>query len=314
MSFADFKKNRNKNVQEVINSLNQDDSEGKSGDDRFWKPQVDKAGNGFAVIRFLPPSEGESKPFVHLFDHGFEGPNGKWYIEKSLTTHGRGHADPVSEANSALWNQNKDNECPDKQIARNRKRRLNYYANIMVIRDPANPENEGKVFLYRFGVKVYEKINAKLKPEYEGEKPLIVYDMWDGADFKLKIKKKGGFWNYDDSEFDAPSPLLGGDDEKLEAVWKSQHSLADLVSDDKFKSYDELKKRLIEVLGPDEKAFKLLGWTQGQIDTPEAASAPEPEATPEPAIPSAESLAEDDTPPFDTDDDMDYFSKMAQEG
>jgi len=301
-SFKDFKKNRTKNAEAVKSAMTESDSK----DERFWKATVDKAGNGFAVIRFLPAPEGETMPFVHLWNHGFKGPSGKWYIENSLSSLGKNIADPVSEANSALWNQNKDENCPDKKVARERKRNLNYYANILVVKDPACPDNEGKVFLYRFGKKIYEKVQAKLKPEYEGESSVTVYDFWEGANFKLKIKQKGGFWNYDDSEFEPVSALMDGDDEKLEALWKTEHSLEAITAPENFKTYAELKKRFIETVGLDDKAVRLMGWA----DAGEAAPAKSEKTAQAKAIPTAE---EDDIP-FDVDDeDMDYFSKAAGE-
>ena len=211
-------------------------------DDRLWKPEVDKAGNGYAVIRFLPAPEGEELPWAKVYSHAFQGPGG-WFIENSLTT--LGQKDPVSEYNSQLWNSGLD---ADKEVARKQKRKLSYYANIYVVKDPNNAANEGKVFLFKFGKKIFDKITAAMQPEFEDETPINPFDFWGGANFKLKIKKVAGYWNYDSSEFDRPSPLLD-DDDALEAVWKQEYSLAELLAPDQFKSYDDLKKRLDYVLG-----------------------------------------------------------------
>ena len=213
-----------------------------SGDDRLWKPEVDKAGNGYAVIRFLPAPDGEELPWAKLYTHAFQGTGG-WFIENSLTT--LGQKDPVSEYNSQLWNSGIES---DKEIARKQKRKLSYYANIYVVKDSANPHNEGQVFLYKFGKKIFDKITAAMQPEFEDEDPINPFDFWAGANFKLKIKKVAGYWNYDSSEFDRQSALLD-DDDAMEAIWKKEYSLAELVAPDQFKSYDELKKRLDYVLG-----------------------------------------------------------------
>jgi len=212
-------------------------------DDRFWKIERDKSDNGFAIIRFLPPVEGEDAPWVRLFSHGFKGKGG-WYIENCPTTIGK--KCPLCEANSELWNSGLES---DKDVARNRKRRLSYISNIMVISDPKNPQNEGKVFLYKFGKKIFDKVMESLQPEFEDEKPVNPFDFWKGANFKLKVRKVAGFVNYDKSEFDSPTELLDGDDSKLEEVWNKQYPLQPLIGDDQFKSYDELKSRLMQVLG-----------------------------------------------------------------
>jgi hypothetical protein len=211
-------------------------------DDRLWKPEVDKAGNGYAVIRFLPAPEGEELPWAKVYSHAFQGPGG-WFIENSLTT--LGQKDPVSEYNSQLWNSGLDS---DKEVARKQKRKLSYYANIYVVKDPNNSANEGKVFLFKFGKKIFDKITAAMQPEFEDETPINPFDFWGGANFKLKIKKVAGYWNYDSSEFDRPSPLLD-DDDALEAVWKQEYSLSELLAPDQFKSYEDLKNRLDYVLG-----------------------------------------------------------------
>tara|TARA_B100000965_G_scaffold85498_1_gene69125 strand:+ start:9465 stop:10337 length:873 start_codon:yes stop_codon:yes gene_type:complete len=242
MSFASLKKQSSlgsltaKLVKEVekSNSPNQ-------GDERLWKPEVDKAGNGYAVVRFLPAPDGEDLPWVKLYSHAFQGPGG-WYIENSLTTlNGK---DPVSEYNTQLWNSGVDS---DKEIARKQKRKLSYYSNIYIVKDPANPQNEGKVFLYKYGKKIFDKIMGAMQPEFEDESPINPFDFWQGADFKIKIKKVAGYWNYDSSEFAKQGALLE-DDDALEALWKKEYSLAELISTEKFKPYEDLKKRLDAVL------------------------------------------------------------------
>jgi len=245
MSFADLKKQSKlgsltaKLVKEVEKMNNNGSS---SGDDRLWKLECDKSGNGYAVIRFLPAPNGEDLPFVKLYSHAFQGPGG-WYIENSLTT--LGQKDPVSEYNSMLWNNGTD---AGKDQARKQKRKLTYTANIYVVKDPANPENEGKVFLYKFGKKIFDKLTAAMQPEFEDEEAIDPFDFWQGANFKLKAKNVAGYRNYDSSEFARPSALLD-DDDAMEAIWKKQYSLQDFVGADQFKDYDTLKKRLDYVLG-----------------------------------------------------------------
>jgi len=214
-------------------------------DDRFWRAEQDKQGNGFAVIRFLPEIDGEDCPWTKVYSHAFQGMGG-WYIENSLTT--LNQKDPVSELNSELWNTGSEE---DKNIARSRKRKTTYISNILVIKDEANPQNEGKIFLFKYGTKIFEKIQEKMKPEFKDEEPINPFDFWHGCNFKLKIRKVGGYTNYDKSEFDSPSAIMGGDDVKIEKIWKQEYSLKEFVSPDSFKSYDELKKRLFDVLGGD---------------------------------------------------------------
>ena len=216
----------------------------KSGgaDERLWKPELDKSGNGFAVIRFLPAPDGEDLPWAKIYSHAFQGPGG-WYIENSLTTVGQ--KDPVSEYNRELWNSGSDK---DKETVRKQKRKLSYYSNIYVVKDPVNPHNEGQVFLFKFGKKIFDKITAAMQPEFEDESPINPFDFWAGANFKLKIRKVDGYWNYDKSEFDSAEPLLD-DDDALEAIWKKEYSLAEFTAPSSFKSYEDLDKRLKSVLG-----------------------------------------------------------------
>ena len=244
MSFADLKKQSKLGnlTAKLVKEVEKMNTSSGSSDDRLWKLDVDKSGNGYAVIRFLPAPNGEDLPFVKLYSHAFQGPGG-WYIENSLTT--LGQKDPVSELNSELWNNGTD---AGKELARKQKRKLTYVSNIYVVKDPANPANEGKVFLFKFGKKIFDKLTAAMQPEFEDEEAIDPFDFWQGANFKLKAKNVAGYRNYDSSEFAAPSPLLD-DDDAMEAIWKKQYSLAELVAADQFKTYDELKKRLDYVLG-----------------------------------------------------------------
>lgn len=245
MSFANLKKNRSKSLEKLSSQL--DKMATKSYADplkeKYWTPQRDKAGNGFAIIRFLPAPEGEDMPFLRVWDHGFKGPGG-WYIENSLTT--LGQDDPVGKYNGQLWNTGNDQ---DKEQARKQKRRLKYHSNILVIKDSANPENEGKVFLYAYGKKIFDKLNDLMNPQFEDESAVNPFDFWEGADFRLKIREFEGYPNYDKSEFDSPAPLFDGDDDKLESIYTQLHSLQELVDPSRFKSYAELEAKLHKVLG-----------------------------------------------------------------
>jgi len=244
MSFANLKKQSSlgsltaRLVQEV-EKLNKTAS---SSDDRFWKIERDKSGNGYAVIRFLPPPDGEDDSFVQVWSHAFQGPGG-WYIENSLTTLGR--KDPVSEMNRELWNTGNKS---DQEVVRQRKRKLSYYSNIYVVKDPVHPENEGKVFLFKYGKKIFEKITSALKPEFEDETPIDAFDLWKGANFKLKVRMADGYPNYDKSEFDSSAVLANLDDEELEAIWKKEYSLKEFVAEQNFKTYEQLETRLNSVL------------------------------------------------------------------
>ena len=265
-------------------------------DDRFWRLEGDKAGNGTATIRFLPRVEGDELPWVRIFSHGFQGPTGKWYIENSLTT--LGENDPVGELNTQLWNSGSE---ANKEIARKQKRKLSFIANILVVSDPKHPENEGKVFLFKFGKKIFDKIMDKARPTFEDEKPVNVFDFWEGANFKLRMRKKDGYANYDESVFTEPAPL--GDDETIVSVAAAQHKLAEFTDRKNFKSYDELKKKLNDVLSGDTFAGKSAA-EMAQDELPVAA-APKIASKPAPRI--AEVSDDDD------DDVMSYFEKIAQE-
>jgi len=243
-TFKDFKNKSKTSINDLIKKLDEG-SKKDYRDDRFWRPEPDKMGNGFAVIRFLPVANGTDAPWVKLFSHAFQGPGG-WYIENSLTT--MNQKDPVSELNTQLWNTGSEE---DKNIARNRKRKTTYISNILVIKDEANPQNEGKVFLFKYGTKIFDKIQEKMKPEFKDEEPINPFDLWTGCNFKLKMRKIGGYTNYDKSEFDSSTALFNGDDNKIEGVWNQLNSLEEFVSPSNFKSYDDLKKRLYDVLGGD---------------------------------------------------------------
>jgi len=291
MDFSSLKKNRQTvfdNLTSEMNKLNAPQQTNQSDDTRFWKPTVDKAGNGYAVIRFLPAPEGEDVQFVRVWDHGFQGPGGQWYIEKSLTTIGQ--KDPVSEHNTELWNSGIE---ANKDTVRKQKRRLSYYSNIYVVKDPSNPENEGKVFLYKYGKKIFEKLNDACNPEFEGETAINPFDFWEGANFKLKIRKVEGYRNYDKSEFDVPS-ALSEDDAALEKIWKQQHKLAEFVDPSNFKTYDELKTKLHRVLG--------LNGSSNMTSNIEEAASPAMKETKAPVLQTAED-----------DEDLEMFKKLAND-
>ena len=244
MSFANLKKQSKLGslTDKLVKEVEKMNTGGSSADERFWKPEMDKSGTGSAVIRFLPAPDGEELPWIKMYAHGFQGVGG-WYIENSLTTIGQ--KDPVSEHNRELWNTGSDK---DKETVRKQKRKLSYYSNIYVVKDPLHPENEGKVFLFKFGKKIFDKILNAMQPEFEDEEPINPFDFWSGANFKLKIRKVEGYWNYDKSEFDKQSPLLD-DDDAMEALWKKEYSLSAIVAPDQFKSYEDLEKRMNMVLG-----------------------------------------------------------------
>lgn len=294
MGFSDLKKKSKSGIEDLIKKMEDQTKTKDYKDDRFWRPEQDKSGNGFAIIRFLPPVDGEDLPWVKLYNHAFQG-NGGWYIENSLTTIGQ--KDPVSEMNNQLWNSGLES---DKDLARQRKRKLTYIANIYVVSDPANPQNEGKVFLYKFGTKIFEKIQEVMKPEFNDEEPVNPFDLWTGANFRIKIRKVGGYTNYDKSEFDSSKALLD-DDAKLEKIWKSQHQLLPLVDASNFKSYDELKTRLNEVLGGDIRSSAPATKTAEDFadDIPEKKSQLK-----------SKKPAEDDVD--DESDALSYFQKLAE--
>ena len=260
-SFKDLKKNRMSNLESLSKQVEKLAEKPSYEDDRIWKCERDKSGNGYAVIRFLPASQTEDVPWVQMWSHGFKGPGG-WYIENSLTTLGKD--DPVSKANTALWNSGIES---DKNIARDRKRKLSYYSNILVLEDSANAENEGKVFLFRYGKKIFEKITGVMNPEFKDETPMNPFDFWEGADFKIKIRQVDGYANYDKSEFSNQTKLFDGDDPKCETTWKQQYLLQELVSPDKFKSYQELEARFNTVIAHDAGG-EFVGTIEESTDDP----------------------------------------------
>ena len=311
-TFAELKKNRKSSFEKLTQKVNQvaNPSEKKGfGDDRFWSPAVDKAGNGYAVIRFLPASKNEDYPWVSYFDHGFQGPTGLWYIENSLTSLGKD--DPVGQYNSKLWNSGIESQ---KEQARKQKRRLHYVSNIYVVSDAANPENEGKVFLFKYGKKIFQKINEVMNPQFEDEEAVNPFDFWEGANFKLKIRQVDGYRNYDKSEFDKVAPL-SKNDEEMETIYNSLHSLKAFHADENFKSYAELETKLFKVLGlesPAEqrgveaptKSRRSVDEDYEEQDTKKSSSR---SSLPEP--PSYGQANDEDEDDLDTD----YFKRLAED-
>ncbi len=301
MSLADLKRKSKASLEKLNSELSKLNKTYTNDDDdkNFWRPDVDKAGNGYAVIRFLPAPEGEDVPFVRIWDHGFQGPGG-WYIEKSLST--LGEPDPVGEYNKQLWDSGIES---NKEIVRKQKRRLSFISNVYIIKDTLHPENEGKVMLFKYGKKIFDKLNAAMNPEFEDEKPINPFDLWEGANFKVKIRNVEGYRNYDNSAFDTAGALFE-DDDKLEEVWNSyakepSHSLQQFIHPSKFKTYDELKAKLYRVLalGAAPKSPTM----EDDEDVVEA-KAPVQKSAPAPKAPAVED---------DDDDAMDFFKKLAEE-
>ena len=293
MSFETLKRNRGSNISKIIKAAEATNSgETKSYvDDRVWKPTVDKAGNGYAVVRFLPGAE-DSLPFVRYWDHGFKGPTGQWYIENSLTSIGQ--PDPVGELNSRLWNSGIES---DKDRARTQKRRLHYVTNIYVVSDPSAPQNEGKVFLYKFGKKIFDKIFDQMNPAFADETPIDPFDMWEGADFKLKIRNVEGYRNYDKSEFASAAALLNADEAQLEEVYGKLHDLSEFTNPKNYKSYDDLKSKLMRVLGEQSNAGAYTMKEEIKLNNPMPAVEPV----------TAEDMSSED------EDTLSYFSKLAKQ-
>ena len=295
LDFSALKKGRGNfdSLMKEVEKIATPQTEGSQKDDRFWQPEVDKAGNGYAVIRFLPPPKGEELPWVRIWNHAFQGPTGKWYIENSLTTLGK--PDPVSELNTELWNSGSE---ANKEIARKQKRKLTYISNIYVVKDPAHPENEGKVFLFKYGKKIFDKIKDVMQPQYEDEEAINPFDFWKGANFKIKIRNVEGYRNYDKSEFEAVS-VLNDDDEELEMVWKKQHSLVEFVDLKNFKNYEELKSKLEMVLSSSSSSVGRA--EEVDLDDP-------PFETPKPkAKPKREEIDLHD----EDEESLSYFAKLA---
>jgi len=298
MSFENLKRNRDQ-ISKLVQAVESTGGGEKKSyaDERFWKPTVDKAGNGYAVLRFLPASEGSELPWARYWDHGFKGPTGLWYIENSLTSIGQ--PDPVGELNSRLWNSGIE---ADKETARAQKRRLHYVTNVLVMSDPSNPTNEGKVFLYKFGKKIFDKIMDSMQPDFADETPVNPFDFWEGADFKLKIRQVEGYRNYDKSEFASPSALYDADESRLESVYNQLHNLSEFTDPKNYKTYDELKAKLMRVLGEAETAGAYTVKQETMINEPVAAPQP---VVHEPV--TAEQVSSED------DDTMSYFARLANE-
>ena len=306
MSFAQLKSNRtdiSKLVEAAQGQNGVQDNQRPAQDERLWQPTRDKAGNGFAVIRFLPGQADAPTPWVRYWDHAFKGPSGQWYIEKSLTSLGK--ADPLSELNSKMWNSGVES---DKTIVRQRKRNLRYVANVMIVSDPANPQNEGQVKLYRFGKKIFDKIMDTMQPQFPDEKPVNPFDMWEGADFTIKIRKVEGYPNYDASSFKSPAAL--GEESKMEEIYDKQYDLSEFTDPKNYKTYDELKSRLALVLG--ESAPRTVKQEVALDDEipydnfKEAAPAAAPTQAPAPVAATAEAASDDD-------DTMSYFAALAKD-
>ena len=302
MSFQDLK-NKAGAIDSNLQAAASSTTEKKSyGDDRQWKPTVDKAGNGYAVIRFLPAVEGDDLPWAKYWDHFFQGPTGQWYVEKSLTTLGKD--DPVSEMNSKLWNTGIES---DKDIARKRKRRLHYVSNICVVSDPENPENNGKVFLYTYGAKIFEKIMNSMQPQYEDETAVNPFDLWKGANFKMKIAQVAGFRNYDRSEFGG-AEALNADDAVLEDIYNKQYSLMEFTDPSTYKTYSELNLKLTRVLGEDGGTSQEKSAMAESVD--DSPFNDSPNNVQDPVAVAADPVARADS---DNDDTMSYFAKLAAE-
>ena len=293
IDFSALKKNRGnfESLMKEVDKIATPQNEGSQKDERFWQPEVDKAGNGYAVIRFLPPPKGEDLPWVRIWNHAFQGPTGKWYIENSLTTLNK--QDPVSEVNTELWNTGSDD---NKNIARKQKRKLVYISNIFIVKDPAHPENEGKIFLFKFGKKIFDKIKDVMHPTYEDEEAINPFDFWKGANFKLKIRNVEGYRNYDKSEFDSVEVMLNDDDE-LEAIWNKQHSLQEFLDPKNFKTYEELKAKLEMVLSGTTSINKA-----EDVDLEETAPVVKAKPKSKPPV---------DLDLDDEDESLSYFAKLA---
>lgn len=305
MSFDALKKNRSSSLNKLNSQLEKISTKSYSdpNEGKMWKPTRDKAGNGFAIIRFLPAAAGEEMPFVRIWDHGFQGPTGLWYIENSLTTINQD--DPVSEFNGKLWNSGVDD---DKALARKQKRRLKYIANILVVKDPANSDNDGKVFMYQFGKKIFDKLNDLMNPQFEDETPINPFDLWEGANFRLKIRKFEGYPNYDKSEFDGPSPV-SEDDAELERIYNAEHSLQELIDPKNFKSYNELKTKLFRVLALDEEASIPAKAEDEEFDLSSMGNSSS--AAPTPTLKEAAPAPASNLSMDDDDDDLSIFKELA---
>jgi hypothetical protein len=315
MSFNDLKKQSSLGslTAKLVKEVEKMSTTSGGADERLWKPEMDKTGNGFAVIRFLPAPEGEELPWAKMYSHAFQGPGG-WYIENSLTTIGQ--KDPLGEYNRELWNSGSET---NKETVRKQKRKLSYYSNIYVVKDPVNPQNEGKVFLFKYGKKIFDKIMEAMQPEFEDETPINPFDFWQGANFKLKIVKKDGYWNYDKSEFGSVEPLLD-DDDALEALWKKEYSLTAITAPDQFKSYEELERRMNMVLGlKNSSPSRSRAVVEQEDELEEFTQTPTVQErvveeleqsyarSKSPSLPTISSVDEDE------DDALSYFQKLAED-
>jgi hypothetical protein len=294
MSFSDLKRKSQANFDFLQKELTKSSTEG-GADERLWKPELDASGNGYAVLRFLPAPDGEALPWAKLYSHAFQGPGG-WLIDNCLTTNG--DKCPVCAHNNGLWNSGVES---DKDIARKQKRKLSYYSNVYVVKDPKHPEKEGKVFLYKYGKKIHDKILAAMQPEFQDETPVNVFDFWEGANFKLKIKTVAGYWNYDSAEFDSPS-ALSADDDEMESLWQQAYSLEAFTNASEFKSYDALEDRLNNVLGLRKTA------SAPSFESEEYEPAPVSSSTADFNAPDITS-----SPVVEDDDALSYFAKLAAE-
>jgi hypothetical protein len=306
MSFKDLKKkNMTAHLEQELEKMNKGSESYK--DDRFWKPELDQAKNGYAVIRFLPPVEGEDIPWVRVFNHGFQGPGG-WFIENCPTT--LGLKCPVCEANGLLWNSGSEK---DKELARKRKRKLSYISNIVVLSDPKNPDNQMKVFLFKYGKKIFDKIMEKLQPEdnqFEKTDPVNVFDFWKGADFKLRVRDVAGYVNYDKSDFDSPSPLFEGKDDFLEELWNKQYPLREFTGTDQFKSYDELKTKFDTVLSQKSVSIKTAEDAEDTQSEEYSSFASKMKSKSSESMKEKKSSMDDD---MEEEDASAYFARLAEE-
>lgn len=300
MDIQSLRKLRNNDFSKITSEFEKITNPGASSksfdDDRLWKLDRDKAGNGSAIIRFLPQIEGDDLPWVRIFNHGFQGPTGRWYIENSLST--IGEKDPLGDLNTKLWNSGSE---ADKETARKQKRRLNYTCNILVISDPKHPENEGQVKLFKFGKKIFDMIMDKAKPTFEDETPVNVFDLWEGANFRIRIRQVDGWPSYDKSEFDSPSELFNGDEDKLVALVNKQYPLREFLDKKNFKTFEELSRKLADVLNLDAAPVTTASAISERVATMEPA---QPKSTPAPQPKAAVSN--------DDEDILDYFKSIAE--
>lgn len=311
LSFAELRKNRGSQLQKLNSELEKLNNNFSKTDDRFWTPTVDKAGNGYAVLRFLPAAEGEDVPFIRRWDHGFKGPGGKWYIE--LSRNSLGEDDPTSDMNSKLWAQG-ENSVGRRTVSGSddmpgTKRRLHYIASVYIVEDPDKPENNGTVRLFKFGKKIFDKLNDAMNPKFKDEQALNPFDLWEGANFKLKIRKFEGHRNYDKSEFDRTTvgPLAGKTDTQLEEIWKSQVKLQTFLDPSLFKPYDELQKKLNSVMD-------ITGTpaTRADRETPPREEAPKVKEA-EARTPTAEKGTNAGPADDENDETLSFFQRMAND-